>query len=508
LPSPSRRRKHVPSTSQSSTAESTFPSPFQNMSNPSVPINPTSNDAQPAPVPQPDPVPAQTTTSSNVTSSHIKPYPARGSKDAPHFGGPQTSLERYLEDVEELCIYRGEDNDLAKYKKALWYVDIKYVDSWKRILDAAKTWAVNKAALLAYYPGLDSLYKYSVNDTKKLVDSLAAKEVSKPDHLAQYHCEFMIIASYLEKERLMTKDDINRHYILGLPPNFRATVLRQLNAEDPKRTPGLPYEYLEVNRAARHVLQEIFAPRKETRFAVPLEQAPVSAPKFEQKAAATPQYKFASDIEDPELVKQVINKSLEGTITLSQKELFAVSSDVRRFYKDKTTARRLPTTVGMLEVLGDEESENCTYVLRFVQGDRIQRKVLTASPINRLRVIFAVLNNSVKAECVLDQGSEVMAMDKKVWEKTQHELKPNKTISMESANSQSSLTAGLCENLKMKFGNLELYLQVHVVENAPFEVLVGRPFFIYTECVTCDYADGNQDITLTCPNTHTISTFP
>ncbi|KDR74602.1 hypothetical protein GALMADRAFT_34693, partial [Galerina marginata CBS 339.88] len=459
---------------------------------------------------------------------------------------------------------------------ALWYVDIRYVDSWKGILDGTKPWAVHKAALLAYYPGLDSLYKYLVNDIRKLVDSSAAKEVSKPDHFAQYHCEFMIIASYLETERLMTKDDIDRQYILGLPPNFRATVLRQLNAEDPKRTPGLPYEYLEVNRAARHVLQEIvysepivetssrqiknikqeitdqlttslfqFPPRmfqkfdkfgtgvgalsqntlsrahltsapnfaclfrrgnhrirncpeaarmikegkckqepdrrivmpagslirghgtlkdriEETRFTVPLEQAPLLAPKFEQKAAITPQYKLASDIEDPELVKQVTNKFLEGTITLSQKELLTVSSDVRRFYKDKTTAKRLPT-VGMIEVSIDEESENRTYVLRLVQGDRVQRKVLTASPINRLCVIFAILNNSVKAECVLDQVSEIMAMDKKVWEETQHELKPNKTISMESANNQSSLMAGLCENLKMKFENIELYLQVHVV---------------------------------------------
>ncbi|KDR73891.1 hypothetical protein GALMADRAFT_1335736 [Galerina marginata CBS 339.88] len=531
------------------------------MSNPAVPINSTSNDEQPAPVPQPNPVPAQTATFSNVTSSNIKPYPARGSKDAPHFGGPQSSLERYLEDIEELCIYRGEDNDLAKYKKALWYVDIKYVDSWKRILDAAKTWTVNKAALLAFYPGLDSLYKYSVNDMKKLVDSSAAKEVSKPDHLAQYHCEFMIIASYLEKERLMTKDNINRHYILGLPPNFRATEItdqlttslfqfqQRIMIKEGKCKQGPDGRIVMPDRSfirgygplkdrieaatqdrsreipphmastmmfkSTETVESMFTASKieeiedeDDPTATAYKLSTRANKVVEEKAATPPQYKFASDIEDPELVKQVIKKSLEGTITLSQKELLAVSSDIRRYYKDKTTAKRLPTTVGMLEVLGDEKSENRTYVLRFVQGDRIQRKVLTASPINRLRVIFAVLNNSVKAECVLDQGSEIMAMDKKVWEKTQHELKPNKTISMESANSQSSLTARLCENLKMKFGNLELYLQVHVVENAPFEVLVGRPFFIYTECVTRDYADGNQDITLTCPNTHTISTFP
>ena len=72
-----------------------------------------------------------------------KPYPTRNTKDAPKFEGHNTPLHRYLEDIEELCADRGETSDLVKIRKALWYVDYKFQDSWRDILDDTKTWAQN-----------------------------------------------------------------------------------------------------------------------------------------------------------------------------------------------------------------------------------------------------------------------------------------------------------------------------------------------------------------------------
>ena len=44
----------------------------------------------------------------------------------------------------------------------------------------------------------------------------------------------------------------------------------------------------------------------------------------------------------------------------------------------------------------------------------------------------------------------------------------------------------------MKIGSTELEVYVHVVEEAPFEVLLGRPFFVLTSCETRETDDGGQ----------------
>ncbi|KAJ7443313.1 hypothetical protein FB451DRAFT_1056993 [Mycena latifolia] len=72
---------------------------------------------------------------------------------------------------------------------------------------------------------------------------------------------------------------------------------------------------------------------------------------------------------------------------------------------------------------------------------------------------------------------------------------------MESADSNQSTTAGIIENLKFSIGDIDILLQVHVVDGAPFDILMGRPFFRFTECHTKDRVDGTQELTLTCPNT-------
>lgn len=110
-------------------------------------------------------------------TTRIKPYPTLNTKDAPKFEGHNTPIHRYLEDIEELCADRGETSDAVKIRKALWYVDYRFQDSWKDILDEAKTWEENKATLMESFPGLDSLYKYSVNDMTRLIQKFSLQEI-------------------------------------------------------------------------------------------------------------------------------------------------------------------------------------------------------------------------------------------------------------------------------------------------------------------------------------------
>ena len=54
-------------------------------------------------------------------------------------------------------------------------------------------------------------------------------------------------------------------------------------------------------------------------------------------------------------------------------------------------------------------------------------------------------------------------------------------------------------NVSMTIGDLELSVYVHIVEEAPFEVLLGRPFFVLTTCETKDTEDGGQVLRITDP---------
>ena len=83
-------------------------------------------------------------------------------------------------------------------------------------------------------------------------------------------------------------------------------------------------------------------------------------------------------------------------------------------------------------------------------------------------------------------------MHKDIWEKTGLSLNPDTASVVEAANSSKSHTLGAIPEVTMTIGDVDLAVHVHVVEEAPFEVLLGRPFFVLTACETKDAEDGGQ----------------
>ena len=53
------------------------------------------------------------------------------------------------------------------------------------------------------------------------------------------------------------------------------------------------------------------------------------------------QFKYQAPAEDKELIQAVIDRSMESQVTMSQKELLAISPDVRRHMKEVTTSKRV-----------------------------------------------------------------------------------------------------------------------------------------------------------------------
>uniref|UniRef100_A0A0W0GFI4 Aspartic peptidase DDI1-type domain-containing protein n=1 Tax=Moniliophthora roreri TaxID=221103 RepID=A0A0W0GFI4_MONRR len=138
------------------------------------------------------------------------------------------------------------------------------------------------------------------------------------------------------------------------------------------------------------------------------------------------------------------------------------------------------------------------------------KKVLTivAAMTKGLRVIFPKVNGSSgMVEVVLDTGSQIISMDMQIAKSLDLTWDPNTVICMQSSNSGLNSMQGLARNVPFKFGEIVLYLQVHIVNGALYQVLLGRPFNTLANTKVLNNGEDTK-LELTCPNTKRRVTLP
>ncbi|MDT7543780.1 MAG: hypothetical protein QOE33_3695 [Acidobacteriota bacterium] len=222
-----------------------------------------------------------------------------------------------------------------------------------------------------------------------------------------------------------------------------------------------------------------------------------------------PQYRYVSPAEDPVVLKTIMNRALDSAVNLSQRELLSISPELRKQYREYTTTKRIPAEQGSVEVATIDVLTNINHLpVRECKDCQQVLPLVVADDSVALRAVFPVIEGKVSPECLLDLGSQVVSMHESVWKKIGNNLRPNENLSMESANSAVTTTSGRCKNVKFSFGEIDLFLQIQVVKEAPYEVLLGRPFHTLTNCITRDFSNGDQHITITDPNTGLVVTIP
>jgi hypothetical protein len=231
---------------------------------------------------------------------------------------------------------------------------------------------------------------------------------------------------------------------------------------------------------------------------------PPVVPRLDPTSSSQPQYRYQSPIEDPTLAKSIINRALDTSISLSQRELLAISPDLRRQMKDLTTSKKIANEVGIQEVVQTGMVRTCVRVCDNCDGtiDMIVGK--DSLPLSS---VYPYVAGSHKFENVLDSGSEINAIHAEIWEAIGEPLHGS-TVTMQSANNTQNETVGKLRNLRFTFGDMDLWMQMHVVEDAPYEILLGKPFFALTTCTSKFFMNGDQHITITDPNTGRTVTIP
>jgi hypothetical protein len=118
-----------------------------------------------------------------------------------------------------------------------------------------------------------------------------------------------------------------------------------------------------------------------------------------------------------------------------------------------------------------------------------------------LRSIDPLVGGKFRVECVLDGGSSIISIQRAVWEKLQLPMSPDNRMVMEAENCSENMTLRVISNLEIWIGELSFFVQAQIISQAPYNILLDRPWEMITRCMTQNYMNSDQDLTIYCPNT-------
>ena len=241
------------------------------------------------------------------------------------------------------------------------------------------------------------------------------------------------------------------------------------------------------------------------------------------------QYRAAAPSEDVSAADRVLGVVLDGASTINARDLLAISPDLRRLLRDYVTPRHravgpegatgaVPSQAAAAllgEILEEDEEPSADDAQYYAEGDvfevmqyALPDNVVVAGESASLRAVTVLVNHSYEVEGILDGGSQLVSMSESVWRALGIPLDNSVVVRVQSANGGIDHSLGMCRHVPFMVGGITLYLQVHVVPGAMYNILLGRPFMILAEAVLKDYQDGGQTLELKDPNSDLTIAIP
>jgi hypothetical protein len=211
----------------------------------------------------------------------------------------------------------------------------------------------------------------------------------------------------------------------------------------------------------------------------------------------TPQYHYQSSAEDQKLTNELWTWLLEGKLgQTTPAHILAASVLIRKDLikrlrtccVEATAFEGCATPAAPVLVLGISAPRTAEYDLPLWEVD--------------------VLVNGTRIESgVLDNGSQIVAIHVDLFRQLNAPINTENHLMMEGANRSTSLTLGCTENLSMRIGNMDFQLHAHVVQTAPFRLLLGRPFHHLLLARLEDQPGGSVDLLIRDPTdfTHSVT---
>jgi len=134
--------------------------------------------------------------------------------------------------------------------------------------------------------------------------------------------------------------------------------------------------------------------------------------------------------------------------------------------------------------------------------------LVVAKESSALQSIFPLVDHQQHVEAIIDPSSQVIAIAEEVCINLGLIYNPTIILNMQSANGEVDKLLGLAHNVPLRISEITLYVQIHVICSPAYNILLGRPFYILTESVVCNFANKDQTITIFNPNSGRHATVP
>ncbi|KAF5344195.1 hypothetical protein D9757_015266 [Collybiopsis confluens] len=269
----------------------------------------------------------------------------------------------------------------------------------------------------------------------------------------------------------------------------------------------------------------------------------------EETQRISPLYNFRAPAQKSGKVNEIVDKILESELLVKAIDLTSVSKPIREELKFRVTQQRVspgeqpkPTQIKSqfeeVEVKNDrikieslpsitwdktiktEVANNGEKLSAFVVGDVVMqyletllpgetpKEVIVAKDSTSLRSVYPLVNARLHVESLVDSGSQIVSVSQNTAEKAGLVWDPDIVIYMQSANKGLERSLGLAKNVPFLFGDMTVLLQVHIIKEPAYDLLLGRPFDTLLRTNVQNFEDGRQNITLSDPVTKRRLTIP
>ena len=185
------------------------------------------------------------------------------------------------------------------------------------------------------------------------------------------------------------------------------------------------------------------------------------------------QYRYSFPLEDETASKRMLDNVLAASIEVPVKDLFAVAPDFRKQFHEITVTKCIAASTNVVQV--NKLSGHDPELVEHEYGNRIlwnDEGLIVAHHNLLLRCIEARISGTEwSLTCVLDSGSEVVAMLKCIWQQLGLPIQSDHKMTMSSANMTTDSTLGVLENLTLDFSPGKICLQVQIIARANFDLL-------------------------------------
>jgi hypothetical protein len=208
-------------------------------------------------------------------------------------------------------------------------------------------------------------------------------------------------------------------------------------------------------------------------------------------------------IEERTNIGGLVNKMLDIPLPhMTTRDFLGSSYTARRELMSQLSAKKAPLDAPTPFAASANFSSRPSNDLAFECDQCDETHLHLAAPERqRLRVIRPIIDGQLECECVLDSGCETTMMRKDIWEKLGLPLHVNEGVTYTAANKTQTKTMGGLHNVSMNICGQEIFVQYQVVNEAPWEILLGRPVLTHLQCETIDHQDGSQHLIITHPET-------